>query len=341
MKYQVTPNDVFYTFGQWQDNESGDLFQSYSNTAGSPGFDFEEKQEPGQLLFGWNHRWAPGVHTLFLGARLAAEQWLTDPATAQLLVFRATSPALAQFFNEQQKNVANPPVVKNPDNSLTYSPSFLNGLEPFTGHGLVTDTFGEDFRLATLRQFEIYSGEIQHLWETNRNTLILGGRWQKGYFETDSRLTLISPANQFLFSIPAAKQHADVDFERQTAYAYDFWKVTPWLTLLGGISWDRLEKPVNFRNPPVSLRTEKTERVSGKGGFTLSPARWLTLRGMYAEGMGGVSFEDSVRLEPVQLAGFNQSFRTLISESLVGSVEAPSTPAPVVRRRPPAHMEVH
>ena len=47
------------------------------------------------------------------------------------------------------------------------------------------------------------------------------------------------------------------------------------------------------------------------------------MRGVYAEGMGGVTFDESVRLEPVQLAGFNQAYRTVISESLAGSVENP------------------
>jgi hypothetical protein len=44
---------------------------------------------------------------------------------------------------------------------------------------------------------------------------------------------------------------------------------------------------------------------------------------MYTEVLGGVTFDESVRLEPVQLAGFPQAFRTVISESVVGSVEAP------------------
>jgi hypothetical protein len=37
-----------------------------------------------------------------------------------------------------------------------------------------------------------------------------------------------------------------------------------------------------------------------------------------------VSLDESYRLEPTQLAGFPQSFRTIISESVVGSVAAPS-----------------
>ena len=322
-KYQVTPNDIFYTFGQWQDNESGDLTQSYSDLPNSTGVQFEEKQEPGQMLVGWNHRWAPGVHTLFLGGRLAAEQLLNDPVTSQSLIFRASTPALDRFFSQSKQNPAMPPVTRNLDNSLSYTKEFLDGIEPFTGRGLVTGIFEKPFRFVTLRQFEIYSGELQHIWETSRNTLIVGGRWQRGDFETDTTLTLLDPNNQFLFSNPAARQHTKVDFERANLYFYDFLKVTPWLTLIGGGSWDKLEHPVNFRNPPVSLRSEETEQYSVKAGFTAALSRALTIRGIYSEGMGGVTFEDSVRLEPVQLAGFNQSFRTIISESLAGSVEAP------------------
>ena len=44
------------------------------------------------------------------------------------------------------------------------------------------------------------------------------------------------------------------------------------------------------------------------------------MRAAYTEGISGASFDDSVRLEPTQVAGFVQSFRSLASESLVGSL---------------------
>jgi len=47
------------------------------------------------------------------------------------------------------------------------------------------------------------------------------------------------------------------------------------------------------------------------------------LRGIFSRSLGGVSLDESYRLEPTQLAGFPQAFRTVISESLVGSVAAP------------------
>ena len=44
---------------------------------------------------------------------------------------------------------------------------------------------------------------------------------------------------------------------------------------------------------------------------------------MYAQSVGGLSYDESVRLEPTQLAGFSQSFRSLISEAEAGSPIAP------------------
>jgi hypothetical protein len=46
------------------------------------------------------------------------------------------------------------------------------------------------------------------------------------------------------------------------------------------------------------------------------------VRGIFTHSVGGVSDEDDFRLEPAQLAGFNQAYQTLIPESLTGSVDA-------------------
>ncbi len=114
------------------------------------------------------------------------------------------------------------------------------------------------------------------------------------------------------------------DYLRTSLYAYDYWNVLPCLTLIGGVSWDRLDYPENFRNPPVSEDQRTEDEVSGKIGFTYTPSRYLTVRGLAAEGLGGMSIDESVRLEPSSLAGFNQAYRTVISESIAGSVEAPT-----------------
>lgn len=330
-KWQATPDDILYFLGKWQDQESGDNFDTYDNSPLEPFLDFEEKQEPGLLLAGWNHRWKPGSNTLFLAGRLSAEQTLTNPRSNQLLVERDAEGLRPDFimsngFLDEFTDPALDGSVASGDfpGSLVYSGDLLRSIQPYLGRGDVLNVSGAPFAFETRREFEIYSAEAQHILQTERNLLIAGGRWQSGEFETD---TLMFAADEAFFQggfeVPAVKQRSKVDFDRLGLYVYDYWKVNPCLTLIGGLSYDHIEYPDNFRNPPVNDDQRDEEEVSGKLGFTYTPGRWLTLRGVYTEGLGGVTFDESVRLEPVQIAGFNQSYRTVISESVAGSVEAP------------------
>jgi tetratricopeptide (TPR) repeat protein len=335
IKLQATPDDIVYLLGKWQDQESGDNFETYDNQPLSPGLRFEETQEPGLLLAGWNHRWKPGSHTLFLGGRLAAEQVLTDPASRQFLLqrdpsgmrpgFVYTNGSSQDVFTDPALQSAVPPAVNlGADSStLIYSPALLQAIAPYLGGGAVTGVGGAGFDFATRREFEIYSAEIQHIEQREINTFLAGARWQSGGFETDARLSILRPTFAGGFSTPTADQHTDVDFQRSSLYAYDYWRPAKWLTLIGGLSWDHLEHPDNFRNPPVNDLQREDEQWSGKLGFTSTPLDWLNLRGAYARGIGGVSFDESVRLEPSQVAGFGQAYRTILSESIAGSVEAP------------------
>jgi tetratricopeptide (TPR) repeat protein len=333
-KYEVTPNDIFYFLGKWQDQESGDTFKTYDNRPLSSGLRFDETQAPGLLLAGWNHQWVPGANTLLLGGRLGAEQTLSNPRAMQHLLERnptAMYPGFVQVvgdfhqFTDPALQDASPPAISLSldGQSLIYSPELLATIAPFLGMGEVIGVSEAPFDFHTRRRFEIYSAELQHIQQLDQNTVVLGGRVQQGEFETDVRLSLIRPSLAGGFSTPAADQHSITDFERTSLYVYDFWNVVPGLTLIGGTSWDRIKHPDNFRNPPVNDGQREDEQLSGKIGFTLSPSRWFTMRGVYMEALGGVTFDESVTLEPVQLAGFSQSYRTVLSESLVGSVEAP------------------
>jgi hypothetical protein len=208
--------------------------------------------------------------------------------------------------------------------SLVYSPALLRSISPYLGTGGITNLTEGGFDLATRRQWEINLAEIQHIQQLARHTLLLGGRWQEGTIETDARLAAPRvPPFSGAFANPPADQHVDSDYRRTGLYAYDYWRINSCLTLIGGLGWDRVEHPENFRNPPVSSAQRTDEELCGKLGFTWTPDPWFTLRGAAAQGLGGLSFDESVRLEPSQIAGFGQAYRTLISESLVGSVETP------------------
>ncbi len=330
LKWQATPDDIIYLLGKWAGQESGDNLQNYENLPNSPGLEFEENQEPGLLLGGWNHRWAPGSHTLALAGRLSARQTLLDPESRQLLIKRNDAGLRPGFLlpgTSGPDGFTNPALASSVSlgvgGALQFSDSFLNEIAPFLGRGDVESVGSAPFEFATTREFEIHSFELQHLLQTEKNLLILGGRYQSGEFDATSNLSLIRPNFSGGFSTPAAEQKINSDFERLSLYAYDYFKLTPELTVMGGLSWDRVEHPENFRNPPLSERNQVDEKFAGKLAFTYAPSKAFAARGMFSEGIGGVTFDESVRLEPVQLAGFNQAYRTVISESLVGSVEAP------------------
>ena len=263
----MTPDDVFYFLGKWQDQDSGDNFKTYYNNPLAPGLKFSEDQEPGLLLGGWNHRWAPGSHTLFLGGRLSAEQRLSDPRANQLLLLRDSSAMRPGFVhtNPFGFDVYSDPALRDavPDpvsidpadgESLIYSPDLLQAIAPYVGTGDVIRASSAPFSFDTKRKFEIYTAELQHIFQTEGNTLLVGGRYQDGHVDTRTSLSVIRPTFAGGFSTPAAEQKSRTDFERTSLYVYDYWNVNRCLTLIGGLSWDRIEHPDNFRNPPVNDR---------------------------------------------------------------------------------------
>ncbi len=330
-KWQPTPDDVFYFLGKWAENDSGDLSKTFDNQPLAPGLDFSETQEPGFFLAGWNHRWRPGSHTLTLVGRLGSEQHLSDPSAQQTLIQRDAQglrpgfiqPDLFGFDQFTDPALAGSVTVGGDGESLVYSNALIEAIQPFLGQGDVVGVSSAPFSFDTRRSVEIHTAEIQQIEQSDTNLIVAGARVQTGSFETESTLSVVRPTFSGGFATPASVRKTEVDFERFTLYGYDYWSITPQLTLIGGVTWDHIDHPENFRNPPVSDASRTDEQLSGKFGFTYEPSRYFMLRGVYTEALGGVTFDESIRLEPVQLAGFNQAYRTVISESLAGSVETP------------------
>lgn len=164
---------------------------------------------------------------------------------------------------------------------------------------------------------EIFSVELQHIAQLDSWTFIAGTRSQHGDFDTHNRqenLADLSPA------LPVAlDQQFDPSLHRWTAYGYAQWQMMDPLRLFGGISYDYLRYPSNYRFAPLLSGEETRNQWSPKAGFLwkLTPAS--TLRGAYTRSLSGVSLDQSYQLEPSQIAGFNQSWRGLIPESVVGS----------------------
>jgi hypothetical protein len=183
-----------------------------------------------------------------------------------------------------------------------------------TGNGTTNVEQPPGFALDFASDFTLYSAELQHLWQTPRNTLIVGGRWQGGRVESDASLTR-APGAQRL-----TDDHIDEPLMRSSLYAYDHWQVAEPLRLIAGVSYDRVEFPRNSDLAPLTKGTDQRDLVSPKLGLVYAPWQRGLLRASYTRSLGGLFFDNSVRLEPTQVAGFNQAFRSLIPESVAGLV---------------------
>ncbi|MCU0777343.1 MAG: TonB-dependent receptor [Akkermansiaceae bacterium] len=171
------------------------------------------------------------------------------------------------------------------------------------------------------RETDVYFGEIQQIWSDETQTLLAGARFNTGSFPTSntfSNQTLagILPSDPFTLM-------ADPDYDRWVAYVYytrELWKGF-WAT--AGLAYDWQEYPLNSSLPPASDEQENSSEWLPKAGLVWTPMDELTLRLGYARSQAGATFDESVRLEPTQVAGFTQSFRTLINESLAGGLPSP------------------
>jgi tetratricopeptide (TPR) repeat protein len=304
-KLQLTPQDTVFLKAKYQDLRTGDLFQRYNDdeiSRNTPAltFDYRERQDPGLLLLGYHHEWNPGIHTLALFGRLASDQAVTADQTRQLLL---------------QREIGSIAPAQGGSN-------LFDTLREFRGRGDVRRVFNLDLDFDYRSNFEIYSGELNQIITLGPQTFVLGSRYQKGYFETHHLFDGLSVADQNtgLFLDPPAKQDFTVDFERVNLYAYDIWRIAPWLSITGGVTYDKLRYPENYRTPPISDDERSFTQTSPKAGFILTPHPTLVVRGAYTEAISGASFDESVRLEPTQVAGFNQAYRTIISEDIAGSL---------------------
>jgi Flp pilus assembly protein TadD len=282
IKQQLSPEDTILLLTKYEDLNSGDNRQLYDKHLADPNFRFTEYQAP-QLVGLYHREWEPGVHTLVMVDRLVDEQTFTDRKS---------------IFHVLQTNLAG---ALQLEGNQAFDHSFLKS------------------------QFEMYGTEVNQIIQSEKQILLAGGRFQSGNFNTDSRINTPLDANgnpdpflATLFTNPPV--HLDEDFERYSIYGYYTLKPIPELLLTAGISYDHLEFPDNFRFPPLNPGSTSRNLVAPKGSVVWSPRPAVTVRGAYSEGLGGVTFDDSYRLEPTQLGGFNQTFRSVISESEVGSL---------------------
>ncbi len=276
IKQQLTPQDSIFLSAEQEKIERGDTLEYYDPSMAQPTLRIHEEQDP-NLFLGYHHEWGPGVHTLFLAARLTGDETIDDSNSGQLLADELSGPisSVTVFGVNQTFNV---------------SP-------------------------------EIYSTELQQIWEQPEHTTVLGARYQWGDFHYQNVEQNPSPFTvALLFEDPtvATVQDFTTDFHRLNLYGYHEWQIADSLMLIGGLSYDYLHLPANVATTPFSSQEKSIDQISPKAGLIWTPAPNTTFRAAYTRSLSGATFDQSVRLEPTEVAGFNQAFRSIIPESAVG-----------------------
>ena len=181
----------------------------------------------------------------------------------------------------------------------------------FNTNGVITRVRREPFYdLGYHRDFAVYSAELQQIWESDPHTVIVGGGYQNGSADTAARLSVMGS--------PMSSQQRSLDVERLTFYGYYQWRIFEPLALTAGAAYDRLTFPRNILDAPINNAEETKDQISPKVGLIYTPWKRTTLRALYAQSLGGLFNENSFRLEPTEIAGLNQNFRSVIPESAAG-----------------------
>lgn len=238
------------------------------------------EREEPGLLLGLHHEWGPGIHTLFLASRFADDLSVKDSAERTLYDF-----AFGGISGNEISDVR--------EDRATLD------------RGVVQD---------------IYSTELQQILQGENYTTIIGSKFQWGQFHARNLQT--DPVNLPIFPDPAiaAMQDMTLEFQRTSLYGYHHWQVFDSLMIIGGLSFDDLRFPENMRNPPLSAEVTRTQQISPKAGMIWAPFSNTVLRAAYTRSLGGAAIDQSVRLEPTDVAGFNQAFRSVIPESIAGAI---------------------
>ncbi len=280
LKQQLTPQDTVYLQVKQYDANSGDLAQYYNQDLASPTYRLNEKQDPNVSL-GYHHEWSPGVHTLFFAARLNDTTSVTN----------STQPSLFQVFPNNTIGVPTLNTFKSAQN-ITANEHFEDRLN-------------------------IYSGELQQIWEGPVHDTIIGARIQYGHFTTSVLQANPDPVF-YAFVDPPPQQDFTSLFKRISFYGYHQWRIFEPLQLIGGVTYDHITYPENFRSAPISGNNTTADQVSPKAGLIWTPLDKTTVRFAYTRSLAGASLDQGYQLEPSQVAGFIQSYRSIIPESIEG-----------------------
>ena len=178
--------------------------------------------------------------------------------------------------------------------------------------GIFGVTADPNFTLQQRKSFTLYSAEAQQIWESPQHALILGGRFQHGEVDTVSTLARLLGATTL--------QSAAPELARFDGYAYYQWRPVTAFRLTAGLSYDQLTYPQNVDLPPIRNTEDSRSLLGPKIGFTAEPWHGGWLHGAWTRSLGGLFFDNSIRLEPSEVDGAVSAFRSLIPESVAGII---------------------
>ncbi len=281
VKDQFTPQDTAYFTVQQGKVSSGDVNEYYNQANASDSFRFNETQQP-NFYFGYHHEWGPGSHTLFYATRQVA--------------YESAGTNLLQY------------VAGNSGGSIV-------GVNTLYAYGTI--------RLNP----KLNSTELQQIWESPGHTTIVGSRFQWGDIHYQNRewstpeLDGINGNGVALFgdTFPnIVSQDFTENFYHYTAYGYHTWQIADPFSVTVGLDYDWLHKPANVSTTPFTEQKQAIVQFSPKAGFIWQPFEKTTFRGAYTHSLSGIANGSSARIEPTEVAGFNQAYRSLMPEPVAG-----------------------
>jgi len=282
IKDQITPQDTVFGTIQQVKISRGDLNEYYDQANGAPDIRINETQQP-NFYVGYHHEWGPGSHTLFYAARIVGYESVLASNAVQ----------------------------------------FLGGDVGGAFVGVRTLAVNEKVRF----KGEINSTELQQILEQPGHTTILGTRFQWGKQQYQNYEWNPDDPDGYLnnfFSdyqndgMSVLTQDFTANFYHYTAYGYHTWQIADPFSVTVGLDYDWLHKPADVSTTPFSPQEQAVVQFSPKAGFIWQPWEKTTLRGAYTHSISGFINGQSTRIEPTEVAGLNQAYRSLAPEAVAG-----------------------
>ncbi len=276
-KQMLTPDDGLYVEGIYFSQDAGDISRKYDPAATVDGLHTREEQLP-TILVGLDHQWNEANRTLFLYSHVDASLHVSNPKGSTYL--------LANIFG----------------NPLGLFPTDL------------TQQFEADL--------SANSFEFQHVNRSRWFQTIFGLRFQDSTYNLFNQqiadIGNVVDLEPYFgnFGDTITQQSFKVQAQRVSPYLYTHWNPTESLWLIGGLSYDYQHQPNNLYFAPVSAEEEYVDQFSPKAGLVWTPTSNSAIRAAYTRSLTGVTLDQSLRLEPTQIAGFVQTYRDLIPEGL-------------------------